>query len=150
MTNRNQIWKCNVCGNIVEVLHEGADALVCCEKPMILMEANSVDAVAPKGVPTAQVASDKSDEVVKKHVPVIEGSRVSVGSEPHPMTEDHYIEWIELTMDTGRTIRKFLKPGVLGGHDSGEPDKPILEFCCGVVSARCYCNLHGLWSNSNL
>ena len=139
MTEINQIWKCNVCGNIIEVLHEGADSLVCCGKPMVLMEANSIDAaVAPKGVPTAQVASDKSDEVGKKHVPVIDGKKVSVGSVLHPMDEDHYIEWIELTMDTGRVIKKFLKPG----------DKPELEFCCGVVSARAYCNLHGLWSQT--
>lgn len=119
MTKLNQVWKCEVCGNIVEVLHEGSDSLVCCEKDMILMKENSVDAA------------------VEKHVPVIDGKKVSVGSVLHPMDEDHYIEWIELTMNNGRVIKKFLKPG----------DSPELEFCCGVVSVRCYCNLHGLWSN---
>ncbi len=119
MTEVGQIWKCNVCGNIVEILHKGADALVCCGKPMVFMNENSVDAA------------------VEKHKPVIEGQKVSVGSVLHPMEAEHYIEWIELTMDNGRVIKKFLKPG----------DSPELEFCCGVVSARSYCNLHGLWTS---
>ena len=117
MTKRNQIWKCEVCGNIVEVLHSGAGELVCCGKAMGLMKENSVDAA------------------VEKHVPVIEEKKVSVGSVTHPMSEEHYIEWIELTMENGRVIKKFLKPG----------DEPVLEFCCGIVSVRAYCNLHGLW-----
>lgn len=135
MTNRNQIWKCaragvpseegNVCGNIVEVLHEGADALVCCDKPMILMEANSVDA-------------DK-----EKHVPVVEDTEdgqtlVSIGSEPHPMTEDHYIEWVEIDLPgEEKACRKTLKPG----------EKPEAKFRANIseISVRAYCNLHGLW-----
>ena len=119
MTERGQIWKCDICGNVVEILHEGANALVCCGKSMILMKENSVDAS------------------VEKHVPILEGKVVKVGSVLHPMSEEHYIEWIELTMENGRVIKKFLKPG----------DDPVLEFCCGVVSVRCYCNLHGLWKS---
>ena len=117
MTKRNQIWKCDVCGNIVEVLHEGADTLVCCEKPMNLMKENAVDAA------------------VEKHKPVIEGGKISVGSVLHPMEAEHYIEWIEATLENGRIVTTFLKPG----------DSPVVEFKCNVSSARAYCNLHGLW-----
>ena len=120
MTNKLEIYKCSICGNTVEVLHAGKGTLVCCGQDMNLM-----------------VEHKAGEEGKEKHVPVIEGSSVNIGSIPHPMEEDHYIEWIELTMDTGRIIRKFLKPG----------NKPSLEFCCGVVSARAYCNVHGLWKS---
>lgn len=122
MTELNQIYKCNVCGNIVEVVHASAGELVCCGKPMELLKENTVDAAK------------------EKHVPVIEktdqGVKVSVGSVPHPMEKEHYIEWIEVIAD-GRTYRKFLKPG----------DAPEAEFCIYAkeISAREYCNLHGLW-----
>ena len=129
MTKRGQVWKCEVCGNIMEILHKGADSLVCCGEAMILMEENNVDAV------------------VEKHKPVIKGKRVSVGSVLHPMSEEHYIEWIEGIGEDGKVVKKFLKPGVLGGHDSGEPDEPVVEFCFDVLKARAYCNLHGLWTN---
>ncbi len=119
MTKRGQIWKCNVCGNIIEVLYEGADVLVCCGKPMNLNVENSVDA---------------SEE---KHVPIIEGKKVSVGSVLHPMTEEHYIEWIEARGKSGEVAKIFLKPG----------DKPVGKFCFEVLGARAYCNLHGLWKS---
>jgi superoxide reductase len=122
MTERKQVYKCLECGNIVEVLHEGAGELVCCNKPMVLMKENTVDA---------------SEE---KHVPVIErtedGIRVKVGSVEHPMEKEHYIEWIEITAD-GKSYKEFLKPG----------DKPEATFRIKAerVEAREYCNLHGLW-----
>jgi superoxide reductase len=125
MTVQKGIYKCEVCGNIVEVLHTGAGALICCEKEMKLFNENT---------------SDGSKE---KHVPVIEktpnGYKVIVGSVLHPMEEKHYIEWIELIAD-GVSYRKFLKPG----------DKPEAEFCVKAekVEAREYCNLHGLWKNT--
>jgi len=124
MTEQGQIYKCNVCGNIVEVLHAGAGQLVCCGQPMQLLEENTVDAAE------------------EKHVPVIEkmenGVKVKVGEVPHPMEEDHHIEWIEIIAD-GRSYRKFLKPG----------DVPEAEFeiSAGEITAREYCNLHGLWSS---
>jgi len=124
MTEQRQIYKCNVCGNIVEVLHAGAGQLVCCGQPMQLLEENTVDAAQ------------------EKHVPVIEetenGVKVKVGEVPHPMEEDHYIEWIEIIAD-GRIYRKFLKPG----------DAPEVEFkiTAEEITAREYCNLHGLWSS---
>ncbi len=121
-TKRLQIYKCEVCGNIVEVLHDGVGALVCCGKGMRLFEENTVDASK------------------EKHVPVIEkiegGYRVKVGSIPHPMEEKHYIEWIELVAD-GKTYREFLKPG--------QAPEAVFRIEASEVSAREYCNLHGLW-----
>ena len=122
MTQRLQIYKCAPCGNIVEVLHEGAGELVCCGQAMTLLVENTVDAAR------------------EKHVPVIEktpgGVKVRVGSVPHPMEEKHYIEWIELIAD-GKAYRQFLKPG----------DRPEAEFAVQAarLSAREHCNLHGLW-----
>ncbi|MGO9145844.1 MAG: desulfoferrodoxin [Desulfomonilia bacterium] len=122
MTNRLEVYKCEVCGNIVEVLHDGKGELVCCGEPMKLYKENTVDAAK------------------EKHVPVIEktaeGFKVKVGSVTHPMEEKHYIEWIELIAD-GVAYRKFLKPG----------DAPEAEFCINAkeITAREYCNLHGLW-----
>ena len=94
MTNRKEVYRCTVCGNIVEVLHAGAGELVCCGQPMKLLKENSVDAAT------------------EKHVPVIEkidgGYKVTVGSVEHPMLDNHYIEWIELVAgDT--TLRRYLK-----------------------------------------
>jgi len=127
MTQKKQIYKCRVCGNIVEVLHEGEGELVCCGEPMGLHEEKT------------------QDEGLEKHVPVIErtseGFLVKVGSVPHPMEKEHYIEWVELIMGD-RSFRKFLKPG----------DGPEFEFKVnadsGNVSAREYCNIHGLWKSN--
>ncbi|MFZ5596320.1 MAG: desulfoferrodoxin [Bacillota bacterium] len=123
MTELMQIYKCGVCGNIVEVIHAGKGELVCCNRPMTLLVENTVDAAR------------------EKHVPVIEKSgdrvKVTVGSVAHPMEEKHYIEWVELIVD-GKSYRKFLKPG----------ETPVAEFCVPdgkVIEAREYCNLHGAW-----
>jgi superoxide reductase len=122
MTKRLQVYRCNVCGNIVEVLHEGAGQLVCCNKPMELLKEQ-----------TADVGKEK-------HVPVIEktdsGVEVKIGSVPHPMEEKHYIEWIEIIAD-GKVYREFLSPG----------DKPEAEFKIKAeeLEAREYCNIHRLW-----
>jgi superoxide reductase len=121
-TELNQVYKCSVCGNIVEVVHAGMGELVCCGQPMRLLKENSVDASK------------------EKHVPVIEktatGFTVKIGSIPHPMEKEHYIEWIEAIID-GRVYRRQLKPG----------EKPEAEFCIPgtTIVAREYCNLHGLW-----
>ena len=124
MTEQKQIYKCNVCGNIVGVLHTGVGELVCCNQPMQLMEEQTADATT------------------EKHVPVIEktekGVKVKVGSIPHPMEKEHYIEWIEIIADD-KSCRKFLKPG----------DAPEAEFEVQATSitAREYCNVHGLWAS---
>jgi len=124
MTNRYEIYKCNICGNIVEVLHSGKGQLVCCGQPMVLLKENTVDAS------------------YEKHVPVVtkegEGFEVKVGSAPHPMGETHYIEWIEILTD-GRVLRQFLKP-------KDEP-KAYFKEDKEDVTAREYCNLHGLWKS---
>jgi superoxide reductase len=123
LTEKLQVYKCGICGNIVEVLHEGKGELVCCNRPMKLLVENTVDASR------------------EKHVPVIErtasGVRVKVGSASHPMEEKHYIEWIEVIAG-GKVCRRMLKPG----------EAPEAEFAVDAgaeVTAREYCNLHGLW-----
>lgn len=124
MTKKNEVYKCPLCGNIVEVLHTGAGELVCCGQPMELMAENTVDAAKEKHVP-----------VISK---VANGYKVVVGSVPHPMEEKHWIEWIELIAD-GKVYRQNLAPGMA----------PEAVFCVDAtqVSAREYCNLHGLWKN---
>ena len=122
MTELRQIYRCNICGNIVEVVHTGVGQLVCCGQPMELLK-------------------EKTEDIsLEKHVPVIEkiGNKVKVkvGSVPHPMEEKHYIEWIQIVAD-GISCRKFLKPG----------QKPEAEFetTARKIDAREYCNIHGLW-----
>ncbi len=125
MTKVKQIYKCEVCGNIVEVLHEGVGELVCCGQPMKLMNEQTKDASTEKHVPYIEKTSD--------------GILVKVGqNQEHPMMDEHYIEWIELIAD-GESYRKYLKPG----------DKPQALFCITAdsVSAREYCNIHGLWKS---
>ncbi len=124
MTKQHQVYKCNICGNIVEVLHSGKGELVCCGEPM-------------------QLLSEKNEEEGKeKHIPVIEeiegGIKIKVGSIPHPMEDSHYIEWIEAITDT-RIMRKYLQPG----------DAPEAKFKRFDKNAkiRIYCNVHGLWEN---
>ena len=122
MAARLEVYKCSICGNIVEVLTGRAGELVCCGKPMDKLSAKT------------------ADEGKEKHVPVIEkvdaGLKVKVGSVAHPMEAKHYIEWIAVAID-GQVCRKFLKPG----------DAPEAVFCCdgGAVTAREHCTLHGLW-----
>ncbi|HOO46031.1 MAG TPA: desulfoferrodoxin [Deltaproteobacteria bacterium] len=122
MTKRFEIYKCEVCGNIVEVLHEGKGELVCCGQPMKVFKENTVDAAKEKHVPVVEKTSD--------------GFKVKIGSVAHPMEEKHYIEWIEVIAD-GKAYRQFLKPG----------DVPEAIFCIEAkeITAREYCNIHGLW-----
>jgi len=125
MATRRKIYRCTICGNIVEVLHEGDGELVCCQEPMVLLKENSVDAAK------------------EKHVPVIEKNgnvyTVKVGSVPHPMEKEHYIEFIELLTEA-RVYHAFLDPG----------KKPEATFTVEgkVIGAREYCNIHGLWKSA--
>lgn len=122
MAQQHEVYKCDQCGNIIDVLHGGGGELVCCGEPMKLMAENTVDAAK------------------EKHVPVVEktanGYKVTVGSTLHPMEAKHYIEWIEIIAD-GKSYKQFLQPG----------QEPVAEFCIQAeqVTAREYCNLHGLW-----
>jgi superoxide reductase len=122
MAEKLEVYKCEVCGNIVEVLFGGKGELVCCGKPMKLFKENTVDAAK------------------EKHVPVVEktaqGFKVKVGEVGHPMEEKHYIQWVEIIAD-GKAYRQFLNPG-----ESPEATFPIEA---DQVTAREYCNLHGLW-----
>ena len=122
MAEKLEIYKCDVCGNIVEVLHGGKGELVCCGQPMKLFKENTVDAAKEKHVP-----------VVEK---TAEGFSVKVGSVPHPMEEKHYIEWIEIIAD-GEVYRYFLKPGAA--------PEATFKIDAAEVTAREYCNVHGLW-----
>ena len=124
MTKRLEVYKCEICGNIIEVLHEGKGALVCCGQEMELMREQT------------------ADQTTEKHVPIIEkipsGIKAVVGSTLHPMEEKHYIEWIEI-ITKGGASRKFLKPG----------DKPesLFKDVEGLEQVREYCNIHGLWEH---
>jgi superoxide reductase len=124
MTEINQVYKCEICGNIVEILHTGGGQLICCGQDMTLLEEKD------------------SDEGQEKHVPVIEkqGNKVivKVGDVPHPMEDNHYIEWIEIIAD-GVVYRKNLKPGL----------DPVAEFEISAtkIEAREYCGVHGLWKS---
>ena len=122
MAERLQVYKCSVCGNIVEVLTGGAGDLVCCGQPMDNLTAKTADAAT------------------EKHVPVIEkidgGIKVKVGSVPHPMEDKHYIEWIEVLAD-GKAYRQFLDPG--------QPAEAVFQIKATSVTAREHCNVHGLW-----
>ena len=121
MVNLSEVYKCNICGNIVEVVHSGGGVLVCCGEPMKLMKENG---------------DDKASK--EKHVPIIKGNVVAVGSVAHPMTEEHYIEWIEAESEDGEIAKVFL-------NGCAEPEA---EFTFKPVKARAYCNLHGLWKSS--
>lgn len=124
--NIKEIYHCQVCGNLVEVLAVGGGQLVCCQQPMILLSGNTTDAS------------------LEKHVPVIKktssGYQIIIGDVEHPMTQEHYIEWIALHTPKS-TYRQYLSPG----------QKPMAEFCYQgkVIKASCYCNLHSLWKKDN-
>lgn len=122
MAKKYGVYKCEICGNIVEVLNEGKGELVCCGKPMKLMEENTVDASYEKHVP----AVEKTDE----------GVLVKVGSAVHPMEEKHYIEWIEVIADN-KVYRQDLK--------AGEAPEAEFNIKSDNMIVRAYCNLHGLW-----
>ena len=125
MTQLRELYRCEICGNVVEIAHEGAPALVCCGKPMVKLEAKT------------------EDEGQEKHVPVIEetdsGIKVKVGSVEHPMEDKHYIKFIEILLKD-KIMRKELKPG----------QAPEAECCApksDVIETREFCTVHGLWKN---
>lgn len=125
MTKKLQMYKCDICGNFVEVVLEGNGELVCCGKPMILLDANTTDAALEKHVP---FFVKKDDEL-----------EIRIGSVLHPMTEEHSIKFIEVISEDERYVkRKYLYPG----------EEPIMNLKCydvGALTAREFCNLHGLW-----
>lgn len=124
MTLKNQIYKCKICGNIVEVIHRGNGELICCGQPMDLLE-------------------EKNEEGNEKHIPVLEntntGIKVKIGSVQHPMEENHYIEWIEVITED-RVYKRFLNPG---NEAEAEFNIKMEE----IKEVRAYCNIHGLWKS---
>ena len=125
--NKNQIFKCNICGNIVEAVHTGAGELVCCGEPMEEVIENTQEEVA-----------------TEKHIPVVEKDgdvlTITIGEVEHPMDEEHYIEWVEVI--SGPTVhRRYLKPR----------EKPTTKFICrqDTYTVRVYCNIHGLWGTTS-
>lgn len=125
MAKLREIYKCEICGNIVEIVHTGGGSLVCCNEEMKLLEEKTDDSANEKHVPYIQKT--------------MSGILVKIGqNQDHPMTEEHYIEWIQVIAD-GVAYRKFLKPG----------DKPEAEFeiKADKIDAREYCNVHGLWKS---
>jgi superoxide reductase len=124
MTQLLEIYKCEICGNMVELIHPGGGELVCCGQPMTRMAENTVDAAKEKHVPVVEKTS--------------QGYKVSVGAVNHPMEEKHYIEWIELIAG-GEVYRRFLKPG--------DAPEAVFSVSASSANAREYCNLHGLWKS---
>jgi superoxide reductase len=122
MAKRHEVYKCGVCGNIIEVLHAGKGNLVCCGQPMSLLVENTVDAAKEKHVPVVETVED--------------GVKVKVGEVPHPMEEKHWIEWVEIIAD-GKTYRQYLNPG--------ETPEATFNVTADQITAREYCNIHGLW-----
>ncbi len=122
MAKRLEVYKCGVCGNIIEVLHAGKGNLVCCGQPMNLLVENTVDAAKEKHVPVIEKVDD--------------GFKVKVGEVAHPMEEKHWIEWVEIIAD-GKTYRQYLNPG--------ETPEATFAVTADQITAREYCNIHGLW-----
>ena len=123
MPQLNEVYKCELCGNIVEMLHGGPGALTCCNQKMVLQTENTVDAAQEKHVPVIEIGADSIT--------------VKVGSVAHPMADEHYIEWIELIADD-KVYRQNLQPG-----SAPEATFPLIA---GSVTAREYCNMHGHWA----
>ena len=125
VNNEKEIFKCEICGNIVSIVEVGGGELVCCGEPMKLLEEKT-----------------SAEEGKEKHVPVIENNngliRIKLGEIPHPMEVGHYIEWIEIIAN-GKTYKKYLTEG----------DDPEFTFVIDAenVIARAYCNVHGLWKS---
>lgn len=123
MTKKLQFYRCEVCGNIVEVYDAGAGQLVCCGQPMVLLDEKTADAGLEKHVPVVEVAG--------------ENVNVKVGSVPHPMEDKHHIQWIEVVTKDGKCTR-FLKPNTAPAA--------TFKITDDIVEVREHCNIHGLWT----
>ncbi|HEY0196567.1 MAG TPA: desulfoferrodoxin [Methanobacterium sp.] len=127
MTEKEEIYRCNICGNIVEVLHNGTGKLECCRNTMELLKERE-EGMGPE-----------------KHIPVLEetdqGVKIKVGSISHPMEENHCIEWVEVIADD-KIYRKVLKPG-----DAPEAEFNLKLDDISQIQLREYCSIHGLWKS---
>lgn len=129
MAQKLEMYKCEVCGNLIEVVIAGVGELVCCNQPMMLLKPNTVDAATEKHVPYFVKIDDELD--------------IRIGSVLHPMTDEHYIQFIEVISEDDRYVkRKYLYP-------NEEPTFPLKGYDIGALTAREFCNLHGLWEAKN-
>ena len=130
MTQMHEIYKCEICGNVVDVSHAGPGELVCCNQAMTLMESKKEDMGAEKHLPVME-------KLPANECTVNNGVRIKIGDIPHPMDDAHYIEWVEIITKDGKRGKQFLNPG----------DNTDIEFTTKseVAGARAYCNIHGLW-----
>lgn len=125
MTHHLELFRCEICGNIVQVMHSGAGELVCCGKPMTLLKAHILN-----------------EEKQEKHVPIFIDNKIQVGSVPHPMIEEHHIEFIQaMTEDQKTVMTKFLEINNI--------PEMIINGDINYCTAREYCNIHGLWQGEN-
>lgn len=122
--SKKRFYYCEVCGNIVEKVHDSGNDLECCARTMRELEAGTTDGKKESHVPVCTIKDNKLE--------------VRIGENPHPMEKDHYIQWIEVVTNKG-IMRRFLEPG----------DEPVVHFklcdgekVCGVYE---YCNIHKLW-----
>ncbi len=122
MTKKLELYRCEICGNIVQIMHEGMDALVCCGEPMNKIDSHGIE-----------------EEMKEKHVPAfLNEQEIQIGSEPHPMTPEHHIEFIQaMSEDKKHVYTKFLEI----------TDEPKMKINNQYKKAREYCNIHGLWQN---
>jgi len=125
MSNLNQIYKCELCGKMSELIHDGAGELICCGQAMALQKTKI------------------KEDGLEKHLPVLEEGEdnlftIRVGEVKHPMEDNHYIEWIEIITEDGKVLKKYLNSGEI----------PATAFKCAskIKEVRAYCNVHGLWS----
>lgn len=131
MAERLELYKCNVCGNIVEIIHGGEGTLVCCSLPMEKLKEHNND-----------------EEMKEKHVPVVvmdgDNKIIRVGTIEHPMQKEHYIIFIEAISED----KKYLKRKYLCPEEAPEMDIQKCDY--NKFIARELCNLHGLWTNNSI
>ncbi len=124
MTQYGDYYHCKVCGHVVCILKPGSPTLVCCEQPMMRLEAK------------------ESDEGKEKHIPVVvpqgNNTMVKLGSIPHPMSEEHYFCFIDIAKKNNQHVRARLNPG-------DEPQALFQVNVMDVDTVYAYCNIHGLW-----
>ncbi|MBN1215394.1 MAG: desulfoferrodoxin FeS4 iron-binding domain-containing protein [Candidatus Lokiarchaeota archaeon] len=127
---QKEIYKCNVCGKVIEILNPGAKKTICCGQEMELQEGQTADWQGEKHVPKISIDGNT----------VTVDIGISMGT-PHPMTKEHWIMWIEIICKNDCYKRKFLNPG-------DEPKATFVVKDTEGITAREYCNLHGLWISS--
>lgn len=128
MTEKLNLYQCEVCKTIIQVLVEGKGELVCCDKPMKHLSPNTEENVK-----------------LEYHLPIVlkvdDEEFIQVGKEPHPMTEEHYIQIIQTISECGKKVfTRLLEP-------NSEPKIKVEFDNFGDYKINEYCNIHGLWES---